>query len=233
MDHSDTLEQAAEFARSAFNLMEERGIAATPDNFAIWYLSFAGRDPKMNRSLDTLLKGDEAISMERSAEIHREFILGEGQNTVVHNTATEIKQELNEILKRLGTAGDDAAQYGRTLDTFSEQLAGAEESEAFGAVLSDIATATRAMERQNHDLEQQLESSSSEISRLREDLEDVRREAITDAMTGIFNRRFFDISLREEAVLAEESSENLCLLMIDIDKFKNLGLSQITSPNAS
>ena len=147
--------------------------------------------------------------------------MGEGQNTVVHNTATEIKQELNEILKRLGTAGDDAAQYGRTLDTFSEQLAGAEESEAFGAVLSDIATATRAMERQNHDLEQQLESSSSEISRLREDLEDVRREAITDAMTGIFNRRFFDISLREEAVLAEESSENLCLLMIDIDKFKN------------
>ncbi len=221
MDHSDTLEQAAEFARSAFNLMEERGIAATPDNFAIWYLYFAGRDPKMNRSLDTLLKGDEAISMERSTEIHREFILGEGQNTVVHNTATEIKQELNEILKRLGTAGDDAAQYGRTLDTFSEQLAGAEESEAFGAVLSDIATATRAMERQNHDLEQQLESSSSEISRLREDLEDVRREAITDAMTGIFNRRFFDISLREEAVLAEESSENLCLLMIDIDKFKN------------
>jgi diguanylate cyclase len=73
VDHSDTLEQAAEFARSAFNLMEERGIAATPDNFAIWYLYFAGRDPKMNRSLDTLLKGDEAISMERSAEIHREF----------------------------------------------------------------------------------------------------------------------------------------------------------------
>ena len=139
----------------------------------------------------------------------------------VHDAATKLKQELNEILNRLGAAGDDAAQYGRSLDTFTEQLTDVEDGDAIGAVLSDIVTATRAMERQNHDLEQQLESSSTEITQLREDLEDVRREAITDAMTGIFNRRLFDIRLREKATLAQENSHNLSLLMIDIDDFKN------------
>ena len=221
VDHLDTFDKAAEFARSALALMEKRGIAASPDNFTIWYRYYAGRDPKMNRSLDKLLEGDAAISEERFTDIHREFITGEDQSAAVHDSATEIKQELNEVLKRLGAAGDDAAQYGRTLDTFTEQLSNAEDGEAFGAILSDIVTATRVMERQNDDLEQQLDSSSTEISRLREDLEDVRREAITDAMTGIFNRRLFDIRLREEAVIAQGKSQNLSLLLIDIDKFKN------------
>ena len=220
VDHLDTLEQAVEFAHSALALMEKRGIAANPDNFATWYRYYAGRDPHLNRSLDALLEGDATISEERCAEIHRQFISGEDQSAAVHDAATEIKQELNEVVKRLGAAGDDAAQYGRTLDTFTEQLDGAQDGEAFGGVLSEIVTATRAMEQQNRDLEQKLESSSSEISRLREDLEEVRREAITDAMTGIFNRRLFDMRLREEASLAQENSQNLCLLMIDIDKFK-------------
>ena len=221
MDYLDTLEQAMEYARSALALMAKRGIAATPDNFTIWYRYHTGRDPNMKRSLDALLEGGEAISETRCAEIHQQFISGEDQSAAVHDTATKLKQELNDVLKQLGAAGDDAAQYGRTLDTFTEHLNDAEDGDAFGAVLSDIVTATRAMERQNHDLEQQLESSSTEISRLREDLEDVRRESITDAMTGIFNRRLFDMRLREEASLAQENSHNLSLLLIDIDKFKN------------
>jgi diguanylate cyclase len=217
----DTVEQATEYARSALTLMAEKGIAATPDNFAVWYEYHAGRDPLLNRSLDALLEGGKVIGEERCAEIHRQFLSGDDQTAAVHDSATKLKQELNEVLKRLGTAGENAAQYGRSLGTFTDQLTDAEDGDAFGAVLSDIVTATRAMERQNHDLEQQLVSSSTEITQLREDLEDVRRESITDAMTGIFNRRLFDIRLREEATLAQENSHNLCLLMIDIDKFKN------------
>ena len=220
MDHLDTLEQATEYAHLTLALMEERGIAATPDNFTIWYRYHAGRDPHLNQSLDALLEGGEAISEERCAEIHRQFLSEDDQSAAVHDAATKLKQELNEVLKRLGAAGENAAQYGRSLGTFTEQLTDAEDGDAFGAVLSDIVTATRAMERQNHDLEQQLESSSTEITQLREDLEDVRREAITDAMTGIFNRRLFDIRLREEAALAQKSGHNLSLLMIDIDNFK-------------
>ena len=216
----DTLEQAAEFARSAIAILEEKKIAATPENFTTWYRYYAGRDPHLSRYLDTLLEGGEEISEKRCAEIHKQFLAGEDQNAAVHDAATKLKQELNEVLTQLGSAGNDAAHYGRSLDTFTERLNDAEDGEAFSAVLSDIVTATGAMERQNRDLEKQLESSSTEITRLREDLEDVRREAITDALTGINNRRLFDMRLREESDLAQKSSHNLCLLLIDIDKFK-------------
>ncbi len=55
---------------------------------------------------------------------------------------------------------------------------------------------------------------------MRDQLEDARREAMTDALTGIANRKMFDFVLRQCALDAMEIGEPLSLLMIDIDHFK-------------
>lgn len=44
--------------------------------------------------------------------------------------------------------------------------------------------------------------------------------AITDALTGLYNRRYFDDRLKEELLTANRKGENIGLLMIDIDFFK-------------
>jgi len=43
---------------------------------------------------------------------------------------------------------------------------------------------------------------------------------MTDALTGIPNRKLFDIKLRREATEAAETGDALSLLMIDVDYFK-------------
>jgi diguanylate cyclase len=48
----------------------------------------------------------------------------------------------------------------------------------------------------------------------------VRREALTDALTGIPNRKYFDTRLRTAAKDAMETGEPLCLIIADIDHFK-------------
>jgi diguanylate cyclase len=48
----------------------------------------------------------------------------------------------------------------------------------------------------------------------------VRREAVTDALTGIGNRKFFEERMREGAREAMETGEPLALLFMDIDHFK-------------
>lgn len=47
-----------------------------------------------------------------------------------------------------------------------------------------------------------------------------RNAAITDALTGVYNRRFFDEMLLKQITLAERRNESLCLLVIDLDYFK-------------
>src|SRR5450631_2127981 len=50
--------------------------------------------------------------------------------------------------------------------------------------------------------------------------DELRRVAITDALTGVANRRRFDDALEREWSRARRCGEALALLMIDIDHFK-------------
>jgi len=68
-------------------------------------------------------------------------------------------------------------------------------------------------------VEDELKNSLSEISELKDDLERMRREALTDGLTGIANRKLFDLELRKSSMNAMANGEELSLLMIDVDHF--------------
>lgn len=57
---------------------------------------------------------------------------------------------------------------------------------------------------------------------LRQELEKSVDLAIKDGLTGLFNRRYFDIHIEQLIHNAQESNKALCLLMIDIDNFKKI-----------
>lgn len=49
-----------------------------------------------------------------------------------------------------------------------------------------------------------------------------KRTAITDALTGIYNRRFFDEMLKKQLALTKRRDECVCLLLLDLDHFKSI-----------
>jgi diguanylate cyclase (GGDEF)-like protein len=51
--------------------------------------------------------------------------------------------------------------------------------------------------------------------------EDLKRISITDALTDLFNRRFFQERLSEEIERAKRHGHSVSLIMLDIDDFKN------------
>ncbi len=48
------------------------------------------------------------------------------------------------------------------------------------------------------------------------------KENITDPLIGIYNRRYFDQSLAGEIERAHKYGMDLCVLMLDVDHFKNI-----------
>lgn len=65
----------------------------------------------------------------------------------------------------------------------------------------------------------QLEQQLGQINLLHTQLQE---QAIRDSLTGLFNRGYLDETLPRELARAERDSSSLCVLMIDIDKFKLL-----------
>lgn len=72
-----------------------------------------------------------------------------------------------------------------------------------------------------------IEALAGEVLRLREDrerlrqeLEDAARLADRDALCPVFNRRAFEREVTREISLAERYGTPLCLIFIDLDRFK-------------
>jgi diguanylate cyclase (GGDEF)-like protein len=67
-------------------------------------------------------------------------------------------------------------------------------------------------------ISEQLALGTSNIN-LREVL---RRQSTTDELTGLYNRRYFDETLRRELFRAERKRAALAIVMIDLDHFKHM-----------
>ena len=220
MDYTQSPEQAAEYAMSAVELMNKKGIPANPENFTVWFNYFAGGIPELKRTIDILIDNDQEFTNDRNIEIHTRFFTFEEESVAIHKATEKAVEELTRILEQLGLAGDGAAKYGKVLKEFSGEISDDSDPDSLKAAITSALRATRAMEKQNKKLEQKFEQSSKEISQLREDLETMREEAMTDGLTGIANRKMFDAELRRAAMDAMEKGKPMCLLMLDIDHFK-------------
>lgn len=71
---------------------------------------------------------------------------------------------------------------------------------------------------QRQQAEERLQEQLNEISALRDLL---REQAMRDALTGLYNRRYLEEMLTREVARAEREHEKIGILMLDIDYFKN------------
>ncbi len=84
-----------------------------------------------------------------------------------------------------------------------------------------LVKSTRDMRETNKALEERLTLSKTEISNLQQSLEAIRAESLTDPLTGLGNRKYFDRSIDMAVQNALATGEPLSLLMFDIDHFKS------------
>ncbi|MFL5115742.1 MAG: GGDEF domain-containing protein [Microvirga sp.] len=102
----------------------------------------------------------------------------------------------------------------------SNDLAGPIDRSKVRDVIASIVNATKDVASTNETLDARLKETRSEIETLRETLEAVRIESLTDALTGVSNRKHFEETLIRAIERAGQDRSPLALIVIDIDHFK-------------
>ncbi len=220
MEHVDGPSQAKEYADTALQLMLRYEIPATPANFEVWYTYASGRDTELNEALDLLITNNQPFTQDQNLAVAQQHVRTADTSDTVHETSLKIEESVNTVLGFVSEANDGAVSYGESLESNLGAMANAENLESLRRAVETLVSDTKGMTAQNSLLKGRLEESSKEIQSLREHLESVQKEAMTDGLTGIANRKFFDTSLRQEATNAMETGSELCLLLGDIDHFK-------------
>jgi diguanylate cyclase len=134
--------------------------------------------------------------------------------------AEKLETELSMLMVAVEQAGQGAQRYGKTLENASGEMARDHHVDGVKDLIGRLLVETRSMIDHSRDVELKLNQSGTRISQLTEELEVARREAMTDALTGLANRKLFDAILRQASMDSLESGEPLSLLFIDVDHFK-------------
>jgi diguanylate cyclase len=211
---------AHEIAQKAFDLMLIRGFAPTPKCYALWYAYFSSADPELGRILDRVMDGSETLTEQRVLTLYSQFFETDMETEAIRQTGALIEASVAKVIERLHEVNDNAAHYGKSLDGFNGRLERGIKPAELQHIVGEVIAETRKMKERSARIVGDIKESSLEIIELRRSLESVHREAHTDALTGIANRRSFDERLKSALRDAKESNNALCLLMIDIDHFK-------------
>lgn len=203
---SQTLEQLA-----------GQGLPPTPENYTVWFSAVQGFMRPLNLEWRALKKRGISITQDEMAALYEKYFVAplavplcrvEEFNSTIVST--------NDILK---TASQDASSYGGKLDAASNQMESSD-PKRIDELIQVLTHETQSMRQKTLMLQSKLEERSAQVAHLHNELTESRQAANIDQLTGIGNRRLFDSALREAIEKASSGSEDLSILMIDVDHFK-------------
>ncbi len=212
--------EGQEFAHKALELMEQFDVPPTPENYAIWISFASDTNPELCESLRNHIQSGTAFTSQINSELFDQYFQWSAIQNAVLESGGLMSRELGTVRETLLAAEADTVAYGETLAGATSQLGDAVTDPGIKKLVESLVSATAKMQRRSHELESKLQATSKEVTKLRDNLERVREEAMTDALTGIANRKRFDESLRKARRESEANGTPMSLVLCDIDFFK-------------
>jgi diguanylate cyclase len=208
-----------ELARTALEVMEANQVWPTVRNFDLWVHYVAEKESPLALEIDRLLAAGEPITETLGAELAALYLPEAKLNGGILEAGDVLSKELQSVTEAIESAQRSSEEYGHELAIATGRLEGDHTGEV-KAVVEDLAAATRKVKSENTVLESQLSETTAELGRLRQSLDQVRRDAMTDGLTNLANRKAFDERLEHSCDQAEADGAGMTLAIIDIDHFK-------------
>ncbi len=217
----DEHERTLTFAEIALDQIRALHQPASPRNFELWYQYATGYNQGLNRAINEALAQKGALAEAEIDSIYNTYISSTRVSDRIDSVGSRVIDEIKQIMAVIDVAAGSATSYSASLADATEKLAGANDREALRAVIERLVQGAKEMEVSNRQLEARLSASRQEIEQLQQNLDTVRTESLTDPLTTLSNRKYFDQSFARAIADAKQKGEPLSLLMTDVDHFKS------------
>ncbi len=216
---SDDHERTMAFAEIALGQIKALRQPATPRNYEVWYQYATGYNPSLNEMINEMLARSGTLSEADIEQVYSTYLSPTRLSDRIDKVSSRVMNEIEQVMSMMDTAVGNATTYSANLAGASQQL-GSADREGVRAIVEGLVQTAKEMHAANSKLEARLNASKQEINQLQENLEVARTESLTDPLTSLANRKFFDQTLVEAIRTAAAQNETLSLLMTDIDHFK-------------
>jgi diguanylate cyclase len=217
----DEHERTMAFAQVALGQISSLRQNATPRNYEIWYVYATGYNPPLNKVINETLARSGRLTDADLEQIYASYLSQIKTTDRIDKVGSQVVGQIDDVMTILSEALGMSSNYDATLNGASQTLSAAQTLDQVRSIIETVAKSTRRMRDTNKVLEERLATSKSEISNLQHSLEAIRAESLTDPLTGLGNRKYFDRMIETAVQTSLAANEPLSLLMFDIDHFKS------------
>ena len=222
MYYNQNHQNSGSIAKKALERIKSENLPSTPDIFELWYVYYAQLNPEVSHAIDLLKDKKEKPTYETCQSLHKEFLAENTQSDRVKEAGDRIAETIKNVGGAVVSAKNAAKDYSDSLEDMSSKLAGKKvDAKIAKSVIDGAVSTTQAMMKQNQALESELNKSTEVMRELQRDLEMVKKEALTDGLTGLSNRKAFDAEIVRIKGESDLEKTKFSLLMMDIDHFKS------------
>ena len=195
---ADEHERTMAFAEIALGQIKALRQPATPRNYEVWYTYATGYNPSLNQIINETLARNGTLTEADLEQIYETYISPSRFTDRIDNVGSRVMDEIDQVMAMIGRRGRLRQQLHRKPGRRQRQARQrqgprgrcARSSKAWWRPPSE-------MEQNNQALEERLNASKQEINQLQQNLEAVRNESLTDPLTGLANRKYFDDAARQ------------------------------------
>jgi diguanylate cyclase len=213
-------DRAVSLADAALAQIKSLRHPPTPRNFELWFTYASGQNPSLNNAIGNILSDTGTISVAQVEELYLKHFSAAQIGEKIDKVGSQIAGEIEQVMSMIDAAIGSADSYSKSLAGASQNMADEGDRDQIRTIIESLVSATREVETANSEMQQRLKDSRQEIRELQENLEVVRTESLTDPLTTLANRKFFDDAFRRMLKEAEVKMQPLSVILTDIDHFK-------------
>ncbi|MGY3452789.1 GGDEF domain-containing protein [Bradyrhizobium sp. USDA 4353] len=217
----DEHERTLAYAEVALSQIRTLRHSANPRNYEIWYVYATGYNAPLNEIINETLARNGKLSQSELDQLYESYLTHLKTSDRIDKVGARVVGEIDDLMGMLSDALGRTASYDASLAGADRMLASATSREQLVDIIEALAHSTKQMRETNRVLEERLSLSKDEISGLQQSLEAIRAESLTDPLTGLGNRKYFDRMIETTVQTGLATSQPLSLLMFDIDHFKS------------
>ena len=222
MDYMELSDKAAECLRLALPLMKKHGVPMTPDNYAVWFEHVSGKNAELSEALQAMLAETPMLSQAQCSALHDQFFNVKKERAEVVEMRLELARLLKEVINFVYSSVTQSDRSNARLLELMSKINHEMSPQEIHQVVEDILAETRQAISSGELLSERLSTAMSEVQTLKKELDQTKREAKTDTLTGLANRKAFDELVQKVTQDADNSGLDVCLVFCDLDLFKEI-----------
>ena len=218
----DILLKSQQIGDETIRALADMNIPPKPAYYQVWFSHLEKQTANLSSEIQKKLEQDRAIDEFFLKGIHEKYFEMAHPAKKIEDLARDILRETKSLKSLSEEFSNNTIQFRSDLtDASHNATETGDADDRSSKLLAALLEAAEKAITHNNQLEEDLLAASAQISMLQKSIKIITKDAKTDFLTKLYNRRYFDTAITHLLDASRTEETPLCLIVADIDHFKS------------